>query len=487
MSDGKAPLRLTYEPGEYLCTWTVPDGKGGTTEVPGGVEVSASRPPNGTIYGSVPLTVEHGDNELSASFPQTQSAPALRAVLANGGTLLMLDAEIRVWTPGSGHVSGSAALMGRGDAFTWWSTAKEAPAEDAPVFATARVQIESLDAVAGFAPIAKMKTPFTGPDNPKTEWAYTLQDDLSVEWSGDGCSMSIEYVGSMMARGGYEFGGTFSPVATLTFDKPLSLRQIVDEHVSPLRRVVSVAVGKPRDLTFLAVTPDGSQRELQVFGTGITQAPFASSTDVVRKSRATILAKADELSLLDFMEAWRKLGAEHHPIIETYGSMLQAADEHPRSRYLLLVQALEGLHGFETAAEFETRKNKHAAQREDLIRRVSIVLGPKPRRFISKHLMRSPHRGLDGALKAVITSLPINVMNQLDSSSLVKDAKAEMQNGATTPQALSAVRNALAHGTKGYDPSVLHEVVTVIERVVRAHTLRVLGCPDFVLERVLSD
>ena len=42
--------------------------------------------------------------------------------------------------------------------------------------------------------------------------------------------------------------------------------------------------------------------------------------------------------------------------------------------------------------------------------------------------------------------------------------------------ALRAVRNDLSHGTKGYPTLDLHAVVQILERVTRAHMLRVLGC-----------
>ncbi len=52
--------------------------------------------------------------------------------------------------------------------------------------------------------------------------------------------------------------------------------------------------------------------------------------------------------------------------------------------------------------------------------------------------------------------------------------------------ALRIIRNDLAHGTKGYDAYQLLQVVEVLERVVRAHALELLGCPDLVISRLLD-
>ena len=54
------------------------------------------------------------------------------------------------------------------------------------------------------------------------------------------------------------------------------------------------------------------------------------------------------------------------------------------------------------------------------------------------------------------------------------------------PDALRIIRNDLAHGTKGYDVYELHHIVEVLERMVRAHALGLLGCPEIVVSRVLD-
>ena len=77
---------------------------------------------------------------------------------------------------------------------------------------------------------------------------------------------------------------------------------------------------------------------------------------------------------------------------------------------------------------------------------------------------------------------------RLAACKLLTNYLAEAQGTETqrVSYALSRVRNDLAHGNKGFDAYDLHETVRVLERIVRAHALRLLGCPEQVVERVCN-
>jgi len=185
----KPPLRLAYEPDDYLCTWTVPYGKGGTVELPGNLEVRANLPPRGSIYGSVPLQLDRVDTgEVSASFPQAVEVPVLTGTLANGASVVLLDASLDYWSMGHGYVSGSAALLGKGSAFFGWSPTKT-PAEltnETPLISSVRFLVAGLDAILGSAPIKSVKTPGTHPDSPKDLWSALLDLEATCEWEPTG-------------------------------------------------------------------------------------------------------------------------------------------------------------------------------------------------------------------------------------------------------------------------------------------------------------
>lgn len=82
-------------------------------------------------------------------------------------------------------------------------------------------------------------------------------------------------------------------------------------------------------------------------------------------------------------------------------------------------------------------------------------------------------------------ALPVNGMDALASTELVKDLRASGR-ATSTSDALRHVRNDLAHGNRGYAFDELDEVVAALERIVRGHALRLLWCPDPVVTRVFD-
>ncbi|WP_375544142.1 hypothetical protein [Dermabacter hominis] len=274
----------------------------------------------------------------------------------------------------------------------------------------------------------------------------------------------------------------------------------MDEYVEPLRRFVAIATGKPQELTYLAVEVEAENGWFQVFGTAITQEPYESSSDAVRSASSAVEAYEDGLSLLELISRWRELEVEHHPLAETYGSMLHADDQHPRSRFLLLIQALEGMHGAETRDQYEARVEELKERRTALLEKLQSLAGEsrtedKPDeeiltvedlRFLKKFLMKRPIGNLDSALNAMASSLPVDGMDAIKKTVLVKGVLSSKR-AESAPAALRTVRNDLAHGNRGYPFDDLDEVVTLLERIVRAHALRLLGCPDPVVSRVFGD
>jgi len=101
---------------------------------------------------------------------------------------------------------------------------------------------------------------------------------------------------------------------------------------------------------------------------------------------------------------------------------------------------------------------------------------------------RRKWRGLDEALRHLVPELPVDLTPRLSGCKLLTGYLAEAQGpeAQRVAYALSRVRNDLAHGNKGFDAYDLHETVGVLERIVRAHALRLLGCSESVLERVCN-
>ncbi len=491
MPEEKPPLRLLYEPDEYLCTWNVPDNEEGVLALPGSLTLRAGRWPRGDIYGSVPIkweeTIDGG--AYSAGFPQVIERPVLHGGLANGGSVLLLGAILRYWSDSRGEIIGRAALIGRGSSFGWRAPDADGRTflNEVPTVMSIDCQIGALDAAMGVGPIASVRNPGIHPDNPRDEWAATVNTEADLTWEVDGIRLQVGYHGRMRAADAYEYRLAWSPEATFTLPHEVSFDEAMRDYVRPLRSVLSIATGRSQPLTYLAMTIGDEPTARQVFERECAQDPFQATWERVREAKCVIHAKPDDLSLLDLVLRWASLQRKHHPLIETYGAMLHAEDQHPRSRYLLLLQALEGMHGFETFEEYLERLGKHQARRELALAEAKKALDPKVFKFIRESILRTPITSLETALKAMLESLPVDMLSRLDATELVAELKKDPKKPTSVLSALRVARNNLAHGTRGYEPAMLDEMVTILELVVRAHALRLLGCPDAVIRRVLED
>ena len=205
--------------------------------------------------------------------------------------------------------------------------------------------------------------------------------------------------------------------------------------------------------------------------------------DEIDKIQSPLQLKSDEVSLLGLLRKWQELESVHHPLLETYGAMLHAKDQHPRSRFLLLLQAIEGTHGYETKASFDRRQKKHTESRDEVIALAKTVLDEKQRKFLERNIGKRPPGGLEPAINWLASKVPGDAKARLGAVPLVAAMVAAGARNA--PDALRIIRNDLAHGTKGYDAYELRQVVTVLELMVRAHALQLLGCPIQVVERLL--
>lgn len=516
MSIETPPLNLLVAPDEYLCTWLLPSHEHEIREYPGAIDLRASRPPIGSVHGDVPLVwAEHENGERSAGFPQRRHYSHLRARLANGFEADLVDVEVSYWSAEHGRISAASATIGAspGPRGFGWPVGRDAASQPAgeterssqsivPTYPRASVQVGALDALAGASPFASWQFP-TGDGSRHLEgvWSITGNPESSQEWTDEHVRLRLEYDASVGVGDRYAFRFVVSPVVRLETQEPLTVREWVDQWVVPLRRIASIATGSSQELTYLAVeapgiadrsdqpdaTVPGRYWRRQVYGTGILQEPYQSNSRAVQQAATALHLAVDEVSLLDMIRWWQSLEAGHHPLIETYGAMLSATEEHPRSRFLLLVQAMEGLHGYETAQAYAERQERHSETRKIVLDAVTEAgcLTAKQRSFLKTNLARRPLRGLDQALRHLLESLPVDLTPQLLNCDLVAEAGADA-NGSEQQRvawALSQVRNDLAHGNRGYDTYALHQAVGVLERIVRAHALRLLGCPETVLRR----
>lgn len=467
-------MKPRLKPDEYRCVWLVPEGDR-TRRLDGDVELLADRPPRGNVYGDVPMESQTSPNgEVSTSFPQVRSHNVLRGELRNGLDVLLLDAQVVTWQPDAAVIDARAALVGS------WSTNS-----DPILFDDIKLQITSLDAISGVGPLKSFTFPTNGTDFYSQSWTVTANPESEQSWSDSGVEFELSYDASLSIGDAYFYRMSFSPTLWIKLPNRLTFDDCLRAWVEPIRRIVSLASGRSEQLTFLAmgvrsddkVAPARKQR-LQVYGHGISQEPFASRGNEVSRIKPAFTTRWNGISLLDLVRRWQALTSEHHPLLETYGSSIVIPRQHPRAQYLLLIQALEGLHGYEHKSETERRVAEHDNKRTQALEELESAAGlPGPvTRFIKKFLSKKPHFSLDACLRDLFQTLPRDVTSDLEKTDLLRSVQDDPRRPEGVAGALRIIRNDLAHGTKGYPIQDLGEVSQVLERVARAHLLRVLGC-----------
>lgn len=469
-------VKLPFETGEYLITWQVPDRKGGHTSIPGLLTVERGKYPTGILYGDLPIEwVSEGATGV-ASFPQHRRFDSLTGRLSSGAYVALMNGEISYSFPGSGRAVGAFAALSL-DTFDTSEHRK---------YASIELQIEGLESVAGVAPISRVKMPMKAGD--EAVWTATVDKDAKFVWETDGRSMTFSYDYTVRALDGYEFRMAFGPVLRLTSDEPLTAVDWWLEWVRPLRQLISLLTGAPREVRYLlAVVNDDAPRSHrdQVFGWDITHLPVNSTRAAVEKIRSAVNLADDSLSLLDLLQTWQRQVATRHPLFETYGAMATAVDQHPRSRLLLLLQALEGSYGFENRAEHKADKEKFGKKREGVVERARQLLGSADFAFINKHLRKEAQQGLDSALADLLKRLPDEISDELTKSELIKAVRKQHTGKGTLPlqTALTRARNTLSHGSGSFEPQHLAIVADILERAVRSEAIRLLGAPLGTQER----
>ncbi|BBY99457.1 HEPN domain-containing protein [Mycolicibacterium fallax] len=354
------------------------------------------------------------------------------------------------------------------------------------------IQVPYLESFAGQSPLAEVHMPFDDPyghDDPT--FGAKIEKASLQKWSDDGAEVSLHYERSTGVHGWYGFGLAFSPVVSVKLTEPISLAEFLTRWAWPLRGLVAAATGRRVDINYLTCVPviDGDDRprklrHCQVFNASVTQEPYTSTNSLRDKHVSDVSIASDGQSLLELLRGWQALLADENPILNTYDITAVGRNQHPRARYLLLLQALEGLCGHEK--RFEEAQSKFSAKRESALARCKELLDGATFKFVKKSLPKRSPLGLDSVLREMFGELPVDVEPELAGGALVKSVRADDPNINSTLDALRVVRNGLSHGTKTYDRRELSEAADVLERVVRAHLLRLLGASDEILTRVLT-
>lgn len=445
--------------GDFSCTWHIPNDDGTLTNTPGKLALHAGEQPGGDAHG-IDLF------ESADLLPQRRHFEVVTATLASGTSAVLLDVRVESLGPGMAVLTGRAGVISID------------PFEDGkvPHAHEMQIQIESLDAISGLVPLIPRTVP-------STSWSAS-KTTASLTWSDEEVSATLDYEVSGSGLDPYAMTVQSRPRLTIKSAKALPLSVWIDEWIVPLRRVCSLAAGRSCAVTYVLLRPAGKHLS-QLYADGVTQQDNASSHHDITRRRSGLDLAADDVSLIALARAWRRAEGEHHPIVETYGAML-LVDEHPRSRFLLLLQALEGAYGFEHRQQFDAAQKKSETKLEVLLVKIRQCTNNKDRKQI-KQAWKMAHPHLEEVLTATLASLPFDILPWFENSMLLKRVGLNEQTGVVNiVAALRIIRNDLAHGNRGYDEGELRGVVKLLERVVRAETLRILGCPEQSVIRVLK-
>lgn len=477
MSDSKdcRAVDLPFDAGEYHATWQVPDRQHNILEIPGLLIVEQGKYPAGMLYGDLPIECEGG----VAPFPQCHRFDVLTGRLSSGAYVALMNGELSYGFLGVGRIDAAFAALSL-DPFESSEHRK---------YAAIELQVEGVESVAGVMPISRIKMPVKVGDEPT--WQVSVDKGANFTWHAGDKSMTFCYNHCVRAFDGYEFRMAFGPVLRISSGQPLAIIDWWLEWVRPLRQLISILTGEPREVRYLLAMVDGVAPRLrsdQVFGWDITHLPVNSTRPAIEAIRSVVNLSRDNLSLLGLLCSWKQRVAERHPLFETYGAMATAVDQHPRSRYLLLLQALEGSYGFENRDKFEAENGKFRAKRKEVLEGARKGLNKDDFRFVNKNLRREAMRGLNQVLSDLLGRLPDVISEDLEGAELIKVIRKTDSDASRLPlpDALTRVRNALSHGSGSFNPLHLKTVADILERAVRYEVLRLLDVPSEARERAVE-
>lgn len=477
-------VKLPFSPQEYLCTWNLPDvrsenrdngdgrrdgGESGTVELNGTLDLTTGHDPRGSFYGKLPIVFKN----RVADFPQISSFEHLTGRLSTGAYFVLINGQHNYWYIDHGHANGEFAVL----------SGKPFKKDEHRTYRSIELQLEGLDRIIDTSPT---ETQF---DGEKSSFSITF-DKTCWEWRHDDVSMKLYFAGRSR-RDPYNFVMSFAPVLRIDADSPLTVVDWWTNWVIPLQEIIASAIGHTPDIMYmLAIAEHTSKREQrdQIFKCDIKQESLYHSADTTRRSEFAIKIQKDNVNLLNLLMKYQELLASHHPLTETFQSVALSSDQHPRSRFLLLIQALEGLHGFEHCEEEDKQRQAYKKKKKECLAHMKEVITNDDYKFLKENMMSSPFVTLESRLITIFDTLPSGVREKLDRSALIRQFR-ELQKkpNIRMEAALARMRNKLSHGAISFAPNDLNDVVEILYRVVRAELLRVLGAPEACRMRLLND
>ncbi|SHK20308.1 hypothetical protein SAMN05421803_11585 [Nocardiopsis flavescens] len=481
--DDKAALKSVISPGEYAFTVHVPSSGGDKVSAYGLVDLQAGRQPTAQIQ-SESILVEHENSggAISGSFPQRKDFDVLEGRLFNGMAILFIEARLTYWDFSTARIDCRAAMVGASTSSVQNS------------FSMVELQITGMDSVFGANPIKETTYPV---GDSEERFSMVVNEESSQEWSDEEFRVLCSYDSSAKIADPYAFRVSFSPVCRVYSVSPLTFSEWFDSWVEPLIHVTSLVTGVSESLAYVALGrdrkvtpffPEGFPRheKFQVFGTGVLQAPYSSSANKIRLMKPAVGLKEDDVSLLGMIREWQEMESCDHPLIEIYGTSLGFSSQHPRAHFLMLIQALEGYHGYENREKEEEEEEKYKAKKKEFFGLMKDKISPSEMRFLRKYLKGSNADSLETRLIDLLAGLPLDMTQRIAKMKIIQSVLEGAENQGPL-WAVARIRNDLAHGNRGYKDSDLAQLSHMLERVVRAYMMKCLELGEEFQARMLRD
>jgi hypothetical protein len=279
-------------------------------------------------------------------------------------------------------------------------------------------------------------------------------------------------------------------------DELRTVDQWVDEFVTPLVRLLTLATRRPQKVSWVTLERTSGlssgieAREwpirAQLFGSGISQGPFISedASDWRESGTRPIFDLASTgLVLPALLRAWRDVDSGDNPFVELYRLAMFQRDLPKRAQFLYLVQALEALHGYEHRQADATAATRYQARRKETIDRLHVSGAlDEDIRFLKQAWPSRPREDLARRLRSLIRHRDLPPVVRQTVESLRSTGIFAEVNESTVENAIRHVRNDLAHGNRNYAEWNLRRWTDVLDALCRVHLLRLLGCSSTVME-----
>lgn len=421
-------------PGTYEICWTLPSTSGKTYRAPGEVHLFAHQQPFGRIKGGqFPDWLAAERNGLMSRF----DLPHLTGHLPSGHVVHFRDVQLDAILDSS-RLHPSIALVGISDLD---------PSQD--TIDSLLIQVSGVNEVFALGPPAP----------------------AVVEKSK---GVTVRVISEKDAPPGTE---REARAISFTFDAAVPLRDVISGYVESFRRIVSIGVGRSAAVTALSVgvTPTsyiGDAEWFDVFGLGVGQEIERMDPVWPGDTPALIFSSVDA-PLMDMISTWEVLESTQHPLVDLFGASIYYRDSHPRSRFLIAVQTLEGGYAVDNQSSLSTAQVKYRAKRDAAIKEIAKRAASQLP-FIDGALPKREPRALDDALRSYCGAFLAEVEAPLRTVTSVADLIHSLD-AKDAIDGVRLIRNHLSHGEKSYPSDDLHQIARVLEGAIRRKVLEKLG------------